>query len=81
MKRLKVATVLFGAALMTGLGATAAFAKCNGEPVAKCSGEKKAKMGTKCSGEKKAEMNAKCGNSTMPAAPMKGKCGKGKCGS
>lgn len=77
MKTLKVATLLFGAALMTGIGATSAFAKCNGEPVTKCSGEKKAKMSTKCSGEKKTMMNGKCGNTTMPAKPM-GKCNTGK---
>jgi hypothetical protein len=85
MKTFKVAALLLGAALLTGIGATSALAKCSGEknamPASKCSGEKKAMTNSKCSGDKKMMMNGKCGNKTVPAAPMKGKCGKGKCGS
>ena len=78
MKTFKLATLLLGAALMTGIGATSAFAKCSGEkaeaPASKCSAEKKAKMNGNYTGEKKAMQNGKCGNKTMPAAPMKSKC-------
>ena len=86
MKTLKIASMLLGAALFTGIGATSAMAKCTGEKSAmpaasKCTGDKKANMNSKCTGEKKGMMNGKCGNKTMPAAPVKGKCGQGKCGS
>ncbi|WP_345985773.1 hypothetical protein WCX49_01280 [Sulfurimonas sp. HSL-1656] len=83
MKTYKLAAMLLGAALMTGIGATSAFAKCDGEkmetPATKCSGEKKAKMNTKCNGEKKSNMNAKCNGEKKEEKP-KGKCGQGKCG-
>jgi len=83
MKTYKLAAMLLGAALMTGIGATSAFAKCDGEkmeaPVSKCNGEKKANMNTKCNGEKKANMNAKCNGEKKEEKP-KGKCGQGKCG-
>jgi hypothetical protein len=80
MKTFKLAALLLGAALFTGIGATAAFAKCEGKKTEKPAG--------KCSGEKKAGMGSKCGNKTMPAKPMNGKCSgekkkekiKGKCG-
>ncbi|MEJ2469147.1 MAG: hypothetical protein P8Y65_01520 [Campylobacterales bacterium] len=80
MKTFKLAALLLGAALFTGIGATSAFAKCSGEKVQTPAG--------KCSGEEKAGMGSKCGNKTMPAKPMNGKCSgekkkekiKGKCG-
>jgi len=82
MKTYKLAAMLLGAALMTGIGATSAFAKCNGEkmeaPVSKCNGEKKAPMSTKCNGEKKPETSSKC-NGEKKVQPQ-GKCGQGKCG-
>ena len=82
--RAKLATLILGASLMAGLGATAAFAadgKCGGEKqeksskcgAGKCGGEKKESAGKcgagKCGGEKKEENKA---------AEMK--CGAGKCG-
>ena len=86
MQTIKLASMLLGAALLTGIGATSALAKCDGEKSAapaasKCGGEKKAKTDGKCGDGKKEMNNGKCGNKTMPAAPMKGKCGQGKCGS
>ena len=72
----KLASLLLGAALMLGVGATASFAegKCG---AGKCGGkktEKPAKCGAgKCGGEKKQEKAGKCGGSE------KGK--SSKCGS
>ena len=85
MKTLKIASMLLGAALFTAVGTTSAMAKCTGEqstmpPASKCTGDKKTMMnGTKCTGDKKMKVDGKCGNKTMPAAPVKGKCGAGKC--
>lgn len=77
VKTYKLAALLLGAALFTGVGATSVFAKCGGEKqemkcgAGKCGGEKKSmKCGTgKCGGEKKQESKKK----SM-------KCGVGKCG-
>lgn len=84
MKTYKLAAMLLGAALLTGIGATSAFAKCDGEgkmapETSKCSGEKKEKMNAKCSGEKKEKMEKK--DDGKAKSDMKGKCGQGKCGS
>ena len=92
MKRLNLATLLLGAVLFLGLGATTASAegmkcgagKCGSsmkKPASKCGGDK----AVKCGGEKKAaakcggDKAAKCGGEKK--APKKAmKCGTGKCG-
>jgi len=74
MKTYKLAALLLGAALFTGIGATSAMAKCDGEKQA-------APASTKC-GSKKDMNKTKCGGEKAAPVPApKGKCGKGKCGS
>ena len=87
--RTKLATLILGAALMIGVGATASFAegdkcgagKCGGkksEKAAKCGGDKgkKAEKAGKCGGE----MSEKAGKCGGDKAKKKAKCGAGKCG-
>lgn len=80
MKKVKLATLLLGAALFTGIGATSLLAesgkcgagKCGSSTPAKCGGEKKSmKCGAgKCGGKGK----------SSSSSSVKGKCGAGKCG-
>jgi uncharacterized low-complexity protein len=78
MHTMKLATLLLGAALFTGIGATSAMAMSDdaGEskaPVAKCGGGDKAmSKGMKCAA-------GKCGTAEKPM-PKGMKCGAGKCG-
>ncbi len=86
--RKKLATLLLGAALMIGIGATASFAedtkcgagKCGGtksEKASKCGDGKSGNAG-KC-GHGKSDKAAKCGGDDK--AKKAPKCGAGKCGS
>ena len=72
MKTLKFASMLLGAALFAAVGTTSAMAKCTGQ-------QSTMPPASKCTGDKKMKVNGKCGNTTKPAAPVKGKCGTGKC--
>ncbi|MDA3909048.1 MAG: hypothetical protein PF437_08155 [Sulfurimonas sp.] len=88
MKKFNLATLLLGAMLFLGLGATTASAaeamkcgagKCGSsmkKDTAKCGGEKKA--AAKCGAEKKDA--AKCGGEKKDEKKAM-KCGSGKCGS
>ena len=86
MQSIKLATLLLGAALFTGVGVTAAFAeggkcgagKCGSSAPAKCGAEKKGEANGKCGAEKKDEAKRKCGDGKEEKP--KGKCGAGKCG-
>lgn len=88
MKTINLIALFVGAALFTGVGATSLMAeesmkcgagKCGTSmPKAqgnKCGGSDKNTSG-KCGGEKKT--SGKCGSEKK--APVKGKCGTGKCG-
>ncbi len=76
MKKVKLATLLLGAALFTGIGATALIAQSDSSAPAKCGGKKK------CGGEEKSMKcgAGKCGGSSKSSSSAKGKCGAGKCG-
>jgi uncharacterized low-complexity protein len=74
MKKLNLATLLLGAMLFLGLGATTASAESMKCGAGKCGSSMK-KPASKCGGEKKAA--SKCGSEKKSAA----KCGAGKCGS
>ena len=90
MKKMSLLALLVGAALFTGLGATAALAdsKCG---AGKCGSEVKKPSQNKCGAEQKgkcgdgkamtpgkcgAEKSSKCGGEKKPEE--KGKCGAGK---
>lgn len=79
MKKLKLAALLLGAALFTGLGVTSVSAEDTKCGVGKCGAEKKAAMkATKCGAEKKAAIKAmKCG-AEKKAAIKAMKCGAEK---
>ena len=72
MKTIKLATLLLGAALFTGIGATALIAGM-GEKCGSSHTES-----TKCSGEKKEHTDRGSAMSSMRCGS--GKCGSGKCG-
>jgi len=84
MQKVKLATLLLGAALFTGIGATSLAAEGDKCGSAKCGGEKKEMKsdGGKCGGDKKttggddkAKNGGKCGGEKKSM-----KCGTGKCG-
>ena len=74
MQSIKLATLLLGAALFTGVGVTAAFAEGGKCGAGKCGSSAPAK----CGAEKKDEAKRKCGDGKEEKP--KGKCGAGKCG-
>ena len=82
--RTKLATLILGAALMVGAGATTLLAEDGKCGAGKCGGEKKEKA-TKC-GDGKGDKAAKCGGEKAAKCgdgkeEKKAKCGAGKCGS
>ena len=79
MHRMKLATLLLGAAIFTGIGATSAMAMggesdpaVKGKPAVKCGADKVMPQGMKCAA-------GKCGTAEKPM-PKGMKCGAGKCG-
>jgi len=78
VNKTKLATLILGAALMVGVGATASFAaegKCG---AGKCGGEKKEKA-AKCGSGKKDDKAGKCGAAKCGGEKKEKKAGK--CGS
>jgi len=86
MSPLKLSTLLLGAVLFTGMGATslsAEGAKCGAKKdlktSAKCGSKKDLRSSPKCGSDKKIKSTAKCGGEKK--APKKSvKCGSAKCG-